>query len=74
MGSPGGTGNTSYDGIATPRRKVGNLVPAQREPSIGIGPHLVQCDLRSECQGSEEGIANGLGEVPSLPKVKTFLL
>ena len=72
MADPEDDGSSNCAAIAMIRRKAGRRAPAQRAPPNGIGQHRVPRDPRSECQGLVEGIANGSGEVPSLPKHKTI--
>jgi hypothetical protein len=71
-GGPATDGRSSYDEIASARRKRDRQAPAQRVQPAGINRRRAQCDPESECQSVEEGIANGSGEVPSLLNPKTF--
>jgi hypothetical protein len=72
MADPEDDGSRNCAAIAMLRRKAGRRAPAQRGPPNGIGQHRGPRDPRSECQCLVEGIANGSGEVPSLPKHKTI--
>src|SRR3954451_21963827 len=72
MADPEDAGSSNYAAIGIFRRKAGRRAPAQRGSPNGIGQHRVRRDPRSECQGLVEEIANGSGEVPSLPKHKTI--
>lgn len=71
-GDRGGDGGTNYDEIATIPRKRDTSASAQCEQTAEIACRPFQCGPEPGCQSGEEGIANGSGEVPSLPKPKTF--
>jgi hypothetical protein len=71
-GNPGDNGNNNCAVIVTLQRISGRRDPARRGRSNGIGRHRARYGPASKCQGSGGEIANGSGEVPSPPNIKTI--
>src|SRR5262249_49542228 len=65
-------GGNCYDKTAILPRKAGMQPSAQRAPVGGNDQHRARFPPKPGCQGSEAGIVNSSGDLPSLPQLKTI--